>query len=124
MNGLKSDKYNQKIKIKTSSIHGRGVFSVTTFNKGDKIGYFEGYPVQSNTRHSLTFNGVKIEPTGLLKCLNHSCSPNSYFRDRVLVANRNIKPKEEITVDYLATEADITNHFECNCKSYNCRKLI
>lgn len=43
-----------------------------------------------------------------------------------MVALKNIKQKEEITIDYSITEEDTfwTLHKQCNCESKKCRKNI
>ena len=59
--------------------------------------------------------------------MNHSCNPNLGLLDEVtLVAIRDIKPNEELTIDYAIELADIDYIMskKCNCKSLNCRKTI
>ncbi len=56
--------------------------------------------------------------------LNHSCDPNCGIRDKLkIVAMRDIKPGEELAVDYAMMES---TDFEipCGCGSANCRHLI
>lgn len=110
--------------INNSHIHGKGLFATDAINKGNKISYFKGYETKYGTIYSLTFENKNIEPTGVLKYLNHSCSPNARFFDRWLVASRYIEFGEEITIDYKATESNISHHFECNCNSPNCVLLL
>lgn len=112
------------IEVRESPIHGKGVFAVKVYQAHCDVVYFEGYEVDCDTRHSLTLNGHKIEPTGLLKYLNHSCTPNCYFRGRILVTKRQADAGTELTVDYLETEKSISQHFDCNCQSPNCRRKI
>ena len=56
--------------------------------------------------------------------LNHSCNPNCGINGNLKIASiREIKPKEEITIDYaMAGSSDFK--MKCNCKSKNCRKII
>lgn len=112
------------IEIRKSAIHNKGIFSQKQININTKIAFFEGHEVSNNTEYSLTFNDVQIEPTGILKHLNHSCAPNAAFEGRWLVSKKEILQNEEITIDYLTTEGSITYHFPCNCRSKNCRKKI
>jgi hypothetical protein len=56
---------------------------------------------------------------------NHSCSPNAGVQGHLLmVAMRDIRPKEEITYDYAMTDDDIDYNFKCNCGSKQCRNYI
>ncbi len=112
------------IKVKESSIDGFGVFAKTKLASGQKIAYFKGYEIDYDTRYSLTLDGKRIEPTGELRYLNHSCAPNAHFRNRWLVASRDIPHGEEITIDYLATENKISHHFKCKCGAKTCRGWI
>lgn len=110
--------------VTKSPIHGSGVFTQRALNVGKQIAYFEGYEIDYETTYSLTFGNKRIEPTGILKHLNHSCSPNALFQERWLIASREIKPGEEITIDYMSTEPNISHHFQCNCVSKNCKGKI
>ena len=110
--------------VRKSPIHGRGIFAKKAFNASMKIAYFEGYEIDHETAYSLTFGNKHIEPTGILKNLNHSCSPNARFQGRWLIALRDIKPTEEITIDYTTTESNISHHFHCYCLSKNCNGKI
>ena len=54
--------------------------------------------------------------------LNHSCDPNGYIdtADRTFRALRNIAAGEEITFNYLTTEAKLAAPFKCSCGASNC----
>ena len=110
--------------MKTSQIHGQGVFANKDFCKGSRIAFFEGYETENNSMFSLTFGSKYIEPTGDLKHLNHSCDPNAFFLDRWLHAKTDIALGEEITIDYQAIESGISHHFMCNCETENCRGYL
>jgi hypothetical protein len=107
-----------------STAKGWGIYARKLYRPGQILGFFGGYPVNEDTRNSLTLDGLKIEPTGDLKFLNHSCSPNAAFRGRWLVTVNRIMPGEELTIDYLATERTISHHFVCKCGSETCRGTI
>jgi len=59
--------------------------------------------------------------------INHSCNPNSRIEivntRAFLYSIKTIKPDEEITFDY-STIIKSDYCFDCNCKSFNCRKKI
>ncbi|MCH9023178.1 MAG: SET domain-containing protein [Planctomycetes bacterium] len=110
--------------VRASCLAGQGLCATRSISVGQKIEYFEGYEIDHPTGYSLTFNGIRIEPTGSLRFLNHSCSPNAFFVDRELTALRDIDAGEEITIDYLATESEISKRFKCECGSKKCRDWI
>ena len=112
------------IKVKESSIDGFGVFAKSKLASCQKIAYFKGNEIDHDTRHSLTLDGKRIEPTGELQYLNHSCAPNAHFHNIWLIASRDIFPYEEITIDYITTENKISHHFECKCGAKICRSRI
>lgn len=117
-------KLTDRVTTGASGIHGTGVFAAREFNQDDVLGYFEGASVEIGTDFSLNLEHRQVEPTGKLRHLNHSCSPNAHFRDRWLTANGRIDKGHEITIDYLATETMLTQPFGCKCGSSNCRKEI
>ena len=114
------------IRVKKSSIHGKGVFANRQYSLGSEIGYFCGDEVERDTRHSLTLEGRHIEGTGPLRFLNHSCDPNCYFKGRTLIAKREVRLGEELTTNYLELETagHLRHPFRCNCKCSNCLKKI
>jgi len=114
-----------EIEVRESPIHGNGVFASKEYPAQSDVAYFEGDEIDHDTRHSVTLDGHKIEPTGLLKYLNRSCDPNCGFRGRILVTKRQVHAGQELTIDYRETEGNsITYHFTCNCRSANCRRRI
>ncbi|MFH1444655.1 MAG: SET domain-containing protein-lysine N-methyltransferase [Candidatus Peregrinibacteria bacterium] len=61
--------------------------------------------------------------------INHSCDPNCWYQDDfTITARRDIKPDEELTMDYATfmspsgLEDEIL--FHCNCGTSLCRKLV
>lgn len=113
------------IRVKKSSIHGKGVFANQPYSSGSEIGHFCGYEVESSTRHSLMLEARHIEGTGPLRFLNHCCDPNCHFQGRTLVTKREVKAGEELTINYLELETPPFRHpFKCNCKCRKCRKQI
>lgn len=109
-------------------VDGKGscLFTMDNFHAGDVIGYYEGPETTMDTMHSVHFEGIKIEGTGILKNLAHSCDPNAHFKDRGrwLYALKDIQAGAEVTIDYLNTEPLISAPFICRCGSSNCRGKI
>ncbi len=108
-----------KVEVRASSIHGNGVFAVTTFKKGDII---EKAPVifltqedKDYLQRTMLFRyyfvvPVKTTPAalglGYSSVYNHSYTANAFYeinvREQCLVikAFKDIQPMEEITLNY------------------------
>ncbi len=59
--------------------------------------------------------------------MNHHCDPNcAYVSDEELVALRDIKKNEELTLDYATIMAPtgLEEPFRCNCTSKDCRRQV
>lgn len=96
---------SSKICVRTSSIHGRGVFANEVIRRGSRIGRFEGVPTKRDGCYVLwvldendEFRGIR--GTSPLRFLNHSPLPNAEFRHDELFALRTIRSGEEITCHY------------------------
>jgi D-alanine-D-alanine ligase-like ATP-grasp enzyme len=55
---------------------------------------------------------------------NHSCDPNTAFDGLNVLAIRNIKKDDELTLDYAQFLDENMEPFQCQCGSDNCRGLI
>lgn len=55
---------------------------------------------------------------------NHSCDPNTHFDGLNVLATRNIKINEELTLDYAQFLDENMEPFQCQCGSVQCRGLI
>ncbi|HMO62351.1 MAG TPA: SET domain-containing protein-lysine N-methyltransferase [Ferruginibacter sp.] len=55
---------------------------------------------------------------------NHSCTPNTAYNGLNVIALRNIKKGEELTLDYTAFLDEHMESFQCSCGSANCRGVI
>jgi SET domain-containing protein len=124
----------KNIIIKKSNLQGEGVFANIDLKKGDivikwhpkrlidkkdmrKLSKYE----QNHT--SYTGKGKWVLMGIPERYVNHSCNPNTYFKDNQDVALRKIKKGEEITTDYSVNGIDNWK-MECNCNSKKCRKTI
>lgn len=123
------------IYIRTSIIEGKGVAAGEDIKKDDTIQHIKGearFLVIKSKEDSLSnpnWIGVGknkwIDPNYPNQYLNHSCDPNSGINGRVtMMAIRNIKEGEEITVDYSTIEGDDLWEMKCTCGEKNCRKII
>lgn len=130
------------IEVRTSRIHGAGVYAKTAIPKGRRIIKYTGprvtkreadriaereeecvYLFYLNRRHDI--NGNVHWNTA--RNINHSCDPNCesvHYGDRIwLHAARDISPGEELTYDYCFDLDDYSDH-PCRCGAPNCRGYI
>lgn len=94
--------------------------------------------LQNDYNESQHHYGMKLEKNWIIdayrmgnnsRFINHSCEPNCVVQKwivnglprMVIVANRNIEPGEELTIDY---KFESKQRQECLCKSSNCRGSI
>lgn len=127
---------NKKLFVAPSkNRRGLGVFTYNSIKKGELILNFEGMEfIVDDEKHyddeSRWFQiGDRkwVDDKTYGKFVNHSCNPNSaIFNSTELKAVKDIKPGEEINVDYDATEWDNSNFdsFICKCGDKNCRGAI
>jgi uncharacterized protein len=132
-------KLDPKLEIKPSPIEGRGCFARVHIARGKKIAEYTGEKISNreakrragrrrlriceiNDRWSLDGsrggNGTHY--------INHSCEPNSYMKilyDHILLlALRDIRSGEEITLDYHSTLH--SDRKRCTCGAQSCRGTI
>lgn len=131
----------KKVKISKSAISGDGIFAHENIKTGEFIDYIKGPIKHVNTisegvsLDNPDWVGFKknywIDPLPPFKYINHSCDPNCGIRGtKTVVAMKNIKEGEELTMDYAITECDTLWNFKiqtgsfCKCGSKKCRKVI
>jgi hypothetical protein len=144
MNEYLSQTWNDpRIEIRESLISGKGMFARQAIWEDEIVSVIGGTVMTQaefevfQTSHS-RYNAIQIdedfhlvEPTEITEALegsmNHSCDSNVWMADEVtLVARWNIKPGEEITVDYalFTTQNGWTLDHSCQCGSFDCRQHI
>lgn len=124
-----------------------GVFAGEDMQPGDIIQPIKGearFLTVTNKEESLSYpnwigigENKWIDPDYPNQYLNHSCNPNAGVRGQItiddnqtakgqyeIVALKNIKEGEEITIDYSIIEGDDLWEMECRCGAKNCRKVI
>mgnify|MGYP001568432583 CR=1 FL=1 len=123
------------IYVCTSGIEGLGINIGENAKKGDLISYIKGdikFKVNKNKRDALSnpnWVGIErdhwIDPDKPYKFLNHSCNPSVGIKGKVsLIALRDMKEGEEVTIDYSTIEGDPRWEMKCLCRESNCRKII
>jgi len=125
--------------IKQSPIHGKGCFATASFQARRKIAEYSGERItnaEANRRaHRKTLRICAINNRWSLDgsrggngthYINHSCAPNAFmkilYKHILFIALRDIKPGEEITIDYESTLHPDTKR--CICGAKTCRGTI
>lgn len=123
------------IYIATSNIHGKGIRAGEDIKKGEIIQPVKGkmrfFAVKCKEDSQLYPNWIGvakdqwIDPDKPFKFINHSCEPNAGVKGKInIVAIKNIKEGEEITIDYSIIEGDDMWEMKCSCGSPKCRGII
>ncbi|NUN08087.1 MAG: SET domain-containing protein [Ignavibacteriaceae bacterium] len=103
--------------VAPSGIHGDGIFTAVDIPEGAKVMVISGEVIDSdecerreNEENNvyIFWNGdnyIDVSMTGKIKYINHNCDANCHVEDRNesslwLVASRDIKSGEELTIDY------------------------
>ena len=125
--------------VKKSPINGKGCFATVHFQRGKKVAEYTGELIsdaEANRRaHRRVLRICAIDYDWSLDgsrggngthYINHSCQPNSFMKILYghiqFYALRDIRPGEEITIDY-----EYTLHSDkkkCYCGAPNCRGTI
>ncbi|HUY00243.1 MAG TPA: SET domain-containing protein [Candidatus Deferrimicrobium sp.] len=114
---MTSGKYLENLLIvKDSGIHGKGLFSTVDIAEGSKIFVIEGEAISEEECIKREADGnvyifwnesnyIDTSMTNKIKYINHNCDCNCDVLDNdeeslLLVAYRDIKAGEELTIDY------------------------
>jgi len=117
--------------VRSSPIHGRGVFAARRIEAGDVVIDECRTPLSDDDLRNLppgeqpyvsVVDGHHVLMQAPSRFVNHSCNPNARATDRGDIAIRTIEAGEEVTVDYADEVADL--QMECNCKASTCRSLV
>lgn len=132
--------------VRSSGIHGKGIFATRPIKKGTRIIEYKGERIteaqadkryeDDDSNHTFLFllnNDMVIDATyggNSARWINHCCQPNCEPEeedDRVYIhARRDIKPGEELSYDYqLVIEekhtAAVKKFYACRCGAKKCR---
>jgi SET domain-containing protein len=125
--------------VAKSAIHGKGCFATVPFKRRRKIAEYTGEKITNKEaerrghRRVLRISGLdqrwSIDGSrggNGTHYINHSCRPNSFMQTvhgRLLVlALRDIRPGEEITIDYVSSLH--SDRKRCTCGVPGCRGTI
>jgi hypothetical protein len=127
------------LQIGPSLIEGKGCFATRSFRRRRKIAEYTGERI-SNAEAKRRANRRRLRICALnnrwsldgsrggngTHYINHSCQPNAFMKivyDHILfIALRDIRPGEEITIDYESTLHPDSKR--CSCRTQNCRGTI
>jgi len=146
---MNKPKSKKRYVVRSSGIHGKGVFATTTIRKGTRITEYRGKRTTEELAaeqpdsdpndpfHTFLFSlsdGTVIDASGRgneARWINHSCDPNCETVEdddgRVFIhAIRTIRPGEELTYDYqLVIDEPVTRRlrrdYACGCGTPICR---
>ncbi len=127
------------LSIRKSPINGKGCFATIRFRCGRKIAEYAGELITNleaeRRAHRATLRICAIDGRWSLDgslggngthYINHSCEPNAYMKTIyghvLFFALRDIRPGEEITVDYEDTLHPDSKR--CRCGAKGCRGTI
>lgn len=113
---------------KLSKIHQVGIFTNQDIKKNGIIYEVPLNIILTKPKPKCAFigNNQWVCDENVLNYINHSCDPNAVLdlsTKPKLVAKRDIKNDEEITVDYDKTERN-GRQIKCSCQSKNCKKYF
>jgi Uncharacterised nucleotidyltransferase/SET domain len=94
-----------RIEVRESKVHGIGVFARRKFGGGEVIARFAGRRTDRKGMYVVPQvdaqgDSVRVELSGDVRFLNHSCSANAKLERFALVAVKPIPAGKEITIDY------------------------
>jgi uncharacterized protein len=138
---------NPKIVIQAAGAKGSGSFVTEAVHQGEILIVQGGRIVESSTldrpdfepyayhcfqvEHDFYICPVELthESADGVFQVNHSCEPTAGLRGQItLVAMRNLAPGEEVTFDYVMTDAGTHEEgwedMECLCGTASCRQFI
>jgi SET domain-containing protein len=132
-----------KLTLGQSRIAGRGVFATVAIDCGERLMEFGGCVISREEMESGNYRYRSIWPVrqdvfialpltdtelSLDEYLNHSCDPNAWLEDEVvLTARRDIAAGEEITLDqgtWNIEDAYVEDRTPCACGAGNCRGML
>jgi len=141
-------RHKRKLKpyvMKRNSIAGYGIYASRDIRKGEIIFKGEGKSQRVITRRFVEKNWNEDEKLHFRRYAypvseelfilwdedpaewapqNHSCNPNTAFDGLNLLAIKDIKQREELTLDYAQFLDENMEPFQCQCGTEKCRGLI
>ena len=125
---------DRNVEIRTSGIHGTGLYAARDFAKGKQIYMYPKGKIVSDDEiaqlppeeqlHLDKVGEGRYEVISPPACyVNHSCDPNIEERDHAGYALRDIRKGEELSMDYDKV-AYLDEPLRCSCGARNCRGIV
>ncbi len=120
---------NALLEIRTISDDYKAAYAAAQIKAGEVLFQFEPEEVLDHaTRYTVQISKTEhivLKPQ-FLQYVNHSCAPNVFFdtTKMELVALQDIEMGEELAFFYPSTEWEMTEPFDCKCRSEQCLKKI
>lgn len=141
---LKHTWVDPRLSVQPSEIHDKGIFATKSIKKGEVVMIWGGEVVRKSTFDETKYRIQSVIPIdddlylalpitdkseSIDEYLNHSCDPSSWLIDEVtVVARRDIKKGEEITLDSATWDSDgeweYAEDGRCSCGTKICRKIL
>ncbi len=108
----------------------RRLFATGSIAAGEIILHLDGVLRATPSRHSIQVGeGEHLDEFGAAEATNHSCEPTAFVdlsdNPRVcLRAISDLNSGSEVTIDYCATEGELSVPFSCDCGSKRCYGLV
>ncbi|MBF0247919.1 MAG: SET domain-containing protein-lysine N-methyltransferase [Alphaproteobacteria bacterium] len=121
------DKPEALWELEDVEVIGKRVRSLAYFQRGTVVARFAGTLTYEVMQHTLQVTPTThILDTNMVGYLSHSCGPNCLLdmtRLEVL-ALKDIRPGEILSIDYAVTEDVLFKQFPCSCGSPECRHWV
>lgn len=119
--------------VKSSPIHGTGLFAKELIRNGEVVVSWENTreitqsqfsELPEDEKHYVDIQNGKILLVGKPeRYVNHSCDPNTMPGELCDIAVRDILKDEEITADYSHFFIP-SGFFQCSCGSVSCKEIV
>ena len=129
--------YDNDFYVTERDPYGLSLFTRRDFKTGELLFTVKGLLTKTTSRYTIPVDTTwKIEPRlpkpELATWLSHSCDPNAGLRvldSPQIIARRNIKKNEEVTIDYGTLGWDFGNEWllkdrACHCQTAKCRHIV
>jgi len=129
-----------KVKVENAGEKGKGLFCADTIKKNEILVGYAGRIVSKSKllrgKKKYLRDAIQLNDEFFLACLsdedlepndnlNHACEPNAGFQgDITIIAMRDIRIGEEITIDYAMVDNLLELRMQCKCGSAQCRGVI
>jgi SET domain-containing protein len=146
---IKKSKPHRRFVVRSSGIHGKGVFATTRIPAGTRLVEYKGERLtekevdrryaNDNNPHTFLFaldHGMVIDATeggNSARWINHSCAPNCEAvddNDRIFIETlRAIRPGEELSYNYRIEleerhTPEMKRLYQCRCGARRCTGTI